>query len=690
MENVLIYIIQVNILLGFIYLGYVFLLKGLTFYKLNRVYFMVGTWYAVMFPFIDLNALFRQKMSISIPVVLDYVPFEAVEEPIRKFTLDSLLLGVVGIVGGVLLIKFLVRLLSLGRIHVYSKPSQWKDYLFRNVLFPIVPFSFFNKIYIHRAQHEEPELNDIFKHEDIHVKGLHTVDVLWFEMLLIGCWYNPFVWLMRKAVRQNLEFLTDQQVLDKGVDRQAYQYSLLHVTQQGAAVGISNHFNFKSLKKRIMMMNKKRSSKLELSKYAFLLPIVILTGASFTVSKAEAKITEVAELAKETSLDVLLPQKEVIDTDVLLKKLSTDTIKEYPLLSPDFNKEEVSKKNLHYVIDGKQVTLEEFLAFPRTDIYAVDIYKKADDIFRKIGVKNSEGLFVMTSKDATHERADLKGLQGKVQGISIASITDTTKGKMTNIMVTGSPMPENVLVIVDGVEMPKGDQLKRIDPNDIKSMTILKDKSAIAIYGEKGKDGVILITTKGKKIPSKDTTIVGNGVVLQGQLIPMEGEQVLALKNAKGTSLKEPLYVLDGKEASKDILSKLNPNDIESIHVLKDKSALGIYGEKGRDGVIVITTKAEAAKKKNLRLANKVEEVGDTIHTHSADVVSIIGEKNITVNPLYILDGKEISADTMKEIDPNTIESVTVWKNSKATEKYGEKGKDGVIEILLKKGKAEK
>ncbi|MFX5922293.1 M56 family metallopeptidase, partial [Acinetobacter baumannii] len=84
------------------------------------------------------------------------------------------------------------------------------NYFFKDVIFPIVPFSFFNKIYIHKAQHLDEELQDIFEHEHVHVKGLHTWDILLFEMLLIGCWYNPFVWLMRKAVRQNLEYLTDQ------------------------------------------------------------------------------------------------------------------------------------------------------------------------------------------------------------------------------------------------------------------------------------------------------------------------------------------------------------------------------------------------------------------------------------------------------------------------------------------------
>src|SRR5690606_1821447 len=134
----------------------------------------------------------------------------------------------------------------------------------------------------------------------------------------------------RKAVRQNLEYLTDQQVLDKGVDRQTYQYSLLHVTKQGASVGISNQFNFKTLKKRIMMMNKKRSSKLELSKYAFLLPVFILAGATFTLNKAEAKIETVVIKAAETNVSEIGHKlsENIIQQDTTKKKESTQQTEE--------------------------------------------------------------------------------------------------------------------------------------------------------------------------------------------------------------------------------------------------------------------------------------------------------------------------------------------------------------------------
>ncbi|MBL1410909.1 M56 family metallopeptidase [Sphingobacterium faecale] len=421
MESVLTYVLQVNLLLAIVFFGYVLLLRKLTFYKLNRVYLLIGGVYALVYPFLDITNWFRSNEVLSIDAVLEYVEYYLPEQGAAVFSVGHLLLIVLGIGTIVLLLKLSIQLLSLMRIHRHSKPSRWKDYFFRNVMFPIVPFSFFNKIYVHQEQHDSPELQDIFKHEDIHVKGLHTVDILLFEMLLIGCWYNPFVWLMRRAVRQNLEFLTDQQVLDKGVDRQTYQYSLLTVTKQGTAVGIGNQFNFKTLKRRIMMMNKRRSSKMELSKYAFLLPIVIFAGATFTVSKAEGKIEELVEHIKDIPVDVVLP---IVNKDTIIAQaggleLNADAV---PFL---VGTEDTTKRTanilLHngssakplYILDGNILpgSFDLNTVDPNT-IESISVFKGKDAISR-YGDWAKDGVIELKSK------ADKEAVGGERAGVGV-------------------------------------------------------------------------------------------------------------------------------------------------------------------------------------------------------------------------------------------------------------------------------
>ncbi len=188
MESLLTYILQVNLLLAMIYIGYTGLLKRLTFYTLNRAYFLIGGIFAFVYPFLDLRSLLLQR-GLDMGVVGEQISFYITKPEVQdRLTLAGLIEIVFMVGAAILLLKFLLQLMSLLRIHMHSTADQWRTYFFRNVLIPIVPFSFLNKIYVNKQQHLDAELHDIFKHEDIHVKGLHSVDILLFEMILVCCW----------------------------------------------------------------------------------------------------------------------------------------------------------------------------------------------------------------------------------------------------------------------------------------------------------------------------------------------------------------------------------------------------------------------------------------------------------------------------------------------------------------------
>ncbi len=550
MESLLTYIIQVNLLLGIIYLGYIGLLKGLTFYSLNRVYFLAGGMFAFVYPFMNLKSLFVQR-GLDMGVIGEQISFYMTEPEVQQQLTLGRLVEIVFMVGAVLLLlKFVFQLMSLLRIHLNSTSDQWRTYLFRNVLIPIVPFSFLNKIYVNKEQHLDAELKDIFKHEDIHVKGLHSLDILLFEMILVCCWYNPFVWLMRRAIRQNLEFLTDQQVLDKGIDKQTYQYSLLNVSKKGTSVGLSNQFNFKLLKRRIMMMNKKRSSKIELSKYAFLLPVFLLTGAAFTVSKAEGGIVNVVEKANETAVidlnrdlqvDVSLPAKMVSKVNKPLVELNTIELKKDTVKSKSgadtihFRTSMKFEKEPLYIVEGKEVNPTIMAAIPGSEIQSIDVIK--DNGKAIYGEKGKNGVILVTLKKKDSpaitnqtltftydkkedvgnavktvakgepsevvvtgykkEDANAPELKGKVQGVAVNGNSKqvTTIREPVRVRLGAVPGAKNPVFVVDG-DMKESSAINKIDPNTIQSVSVLKNQPATSLYGDRGKDGVIIITTQ--------------------------------------------------------------------------------------------------------------------------------------------------------------------------------------------------
>jgi hypothetical protein len=149
------------------------------------------------------------------------------------------------------------------------------------------PCSFGNNIFINPGLYDPETYQQILIHEKIHVSGRHTLDILVAEMAVVLQWFNPFIWLYRREVENNLEFLTDQSVLlHRGVERFAYQLSLLRVSAPHLPFSITNNYNQSLLKRRIVMMNSQRSPRLTVWKYFFLLPL--LTVLVFTLNKPAA------------------------------------------------------------------------------------------------------------------------------------------------------------------------------------------------------------------------------------------------------------------------------------------------------------------------------------------------------------------------------------------------------------------
>lgn len=144
-----------------------------------------------------------------------------------------------------------------------------------------------------------------------------------------------------------------------------------------------------------------------------------------------------------------------------------------------------------------------------------------------------------------------------------AQETKRSEKRMTAINSTDTKNQNQALIIVDGIKFSRKDSsniLDSIKPENIERMDVIKGEQAIVQYGEEGKDGVIVITTK---TPIK----------------------------------KEPLYIVDGVK-TKNIID-LDPNDIESINVLKGKASTSQYGDEGEAGVILITTKNLKKQMKN-------------------------------------------------------------------------------------------
>jgi beta-lactamase regulating signal transducer with metallopeptidase domain len=236
------------------------LLRKDTFYLWKRYYFLVALPLSFLFPFIDFSRLFTPVQAQTIQQITSHFPIN-VSGAEKGFVIQDSIPFVIMIGTVVLLIRIGIQLTSLWEIHKKSTSEKdFNDCKIRKMHTVTNPFSFFRTIYINPTIHNTDEMKAILNHEQIHVTQWHSVDIMLFEITCAICWYNPLVWLLKRAMRQNIEFYTDKQILKAGYDRRQYQQELLKVSQIPTYLKIVNNFNFNHLKKRITMMNKDRKS----------------------------------------------------------------------------------------------------------------------------------------------------------------------------------------------------------------------------------------------------------------------------------------------------------------------------------------------------------------------------------------------------------------------------------------------
>lgn len=281
------YLLKLSISLSVVYLFYHFVLQRMTFYNWNRWYLISYTILCFFIPFIDISFVLAENnwneanIVRWVPAIDNYqgnvsIATDATNS-LSAWKMISLLL-VAGMV--IMLIRLLIQLFSFKRMMGKAEFISDEGMKIYQVNEKIIPFSFGNSIFINRHLHSENELQEIILHEFVHVKQRHSIDIIWSEILCLLNWYNPFVWLIRKSIRQNLEFIADNKVLENGVDRKQYQYLLLKVIGNNH-FSIAQKFNFSSLKKRIAMMNKIKSARVNLLRFLFVLPLLAVILVSF-------------------------------------------------------------------------------------------------------------------------------------------------------------------------------------------------------------------------------------------------------------------------------------------------------------------------------------------------------------------------------------------------------------------------
>ena len=298
------YFLKINVAIALFYAFYRLFFHKDTFFHWRRTALLCFFGISLLYPLLNIQEWIKEQepmvamADLYATIILPEQIIEAPQETTANWQeLIPQILGFIYWTGVLLLaLRFLIQLGSIIRLHFLCPKSTIQGSRIHILKKGTGPFSFFHWIFIHPESHTESEISEIITHEETHARQYHSADVLVSEIMCTFCWFNPFVWLMIREVRGNLEYMADHRVLETGHDSKSYQYHLLGLAHHKAAANLSNSFNVLPLKNRIKMMNKRRTKEIGRTKYLMFLPLAALL---MIISNIEVVARTTKEFAKE-------------------------------------------------------------------------------------------------------------------------------------------------------------------------------------------------------------------------------------------------------------------------------------------------------------------------------------------------------------------------------------------------------
>ena len=569
MEALTLYLLKVNGVFTLLFLFYLLLLRRDTFYAAKRLYLLGIAICSVGFPLLHLAALIPQKESIQYVIILINNSLPVAQTSAQMHFSIMMIIGYLLLSGiAATCVSLIVKYVQLFRVIRRCSVAEING---KTVYVPqkeINPFSFRGKVYLNPALYSADELSKIMEHEHVHIEQKHELDLLLISIFQSFTWMNPLYYWFSASVRENVEFLADKKVLKTGNDPKAYQYALLKVAQT-TSMPLTQHFSISHLKKRIIMMNKKKTHALWSGKYLLVFPLLLATILLVNAGELKSAWTN-ADLSGESS-------------NLTATAAPSDSVKQIK----------------------KQV------------------------------------IVIHTDKDS----------------------------------IKGEP-----LIFIDGKKISKA-EMNDINPNTIKSINVWKDSMAVVKYGSEGKNGVILITMKSDG--EKNTVEVRNN----GNTKPSS-----SVAEAK-TNLQNAIIIIDGVYSSREVMGKISPSDIQSVSVLKEKNATDMYGDKGKDGVIVIATKKYLSSAKDSPVKDDVMNYIQKQSTKKIKSIKIEEKDNKVItkgisdkNAAIFIDGQLADVKALQRLDYSKIRVINTYPISNFPElaiKYNLR-KERIVQVFTK------
>jgi N-acetylmuramoyl-L-alanine amidase len=560
------------------------------------------------------------------------------------------------------------------------------------------PFSFFTKIFWNNNIDINTTAGQtIFKHEMAHVQQKHSWDKLFINICLVVFWLNPIFWLIKKELCIIHEFIADKLAIKDG-DTDIFARMILNTAYPKINFALTNHFFYSPIKRRLTMITKNKSPKVNYFSRIALLPITAIIVLAFSLKSTKPNSNTMLGKKIRVVLDAghggTDNGAKALD-GTLEKNLTLQLVKKVQELNTNTNIEIILTRDNDVFQNPKE----------KAGIAA----SKNPDLFISVHIdRTPDNKTNQESKMSVYVAQDsiLNSFKSKILAASVIEIFKADYG----ISVLRLPLQRKV-----GIHILKANNFPSVL---IEAGNITNDKDLTYLKSENGQTAFARNLLKA--IETYSTNAQGNISIPETQFIdtpPTNKAQAniektqpsfTKLYNLKmdiedeDKSIEDAFFIINNKEIEfKDLKNKSVHAKIATIYKKGNKEAVKKYGEKANKNIFVFEDAVIKDKSVEIKLKNAIKKstsfVADSIYFVDASEgqksLSPVAEMNIKTaaksslnnNTLYILNGKVADAKLFNTISPELIKTIQVIKGKEAITKYGEKAKEGAIEVTTKK-----
>ncbi|WP_231426772.1 M56 family metallopeptidase [Pedobacter sp. Leaf250] len=629
------YLLQVNLYLIVFYGFYKLLLDKETYFLLNRIYLVSAGVLSLSIPFIRLEWLTEQKAAQQ---VYTSVNWEAVLEKATivtdsntNFSWGNFLVYIycTGII--FCLCRLAYNLLSVKKLIKNAKAGS--------------AFSFFSKKVVDKNL---PSIDVIDIHEEAHIKQWHTADVLFFEIIGVLTWVNPIIYFYKKSIKNIHEFLADEHAAEFQGDKAEYAMLILSQSFGISPNRLTNGFFDKSLiKKRIFMLQKERSKKIAVMKYGFFIPLfaILIIFSSATVRKNEELISITNQIPLDKPIEmvreIIIPEpkfnpEKISTTEIIptTEKVDGNWNGFYNFMAKSIKYPSAAQKNnlqgntqIKFTLQNNKVTYVSSIldlgdGCDEEVMKALLSYRKFENLpngkytlkvgftlaGNKAAIKNKKAIIVPSYQKLSDINVVGYSLPAETEG----GIDDKPEKVFDFVSIEKQPeFPGGISKFYEylskSIKYPKLAQENNVQGKVFLSFIVEKDGSLSDVAITRGlgsgldEEAIRVLNgsprwnpgvTGGKPVRVKYNINVNFSMSNEAEAKKAVQIKGLSTSNVFRNAKFEGVVVLNGKESHNGFdFTKIDNREIQSVTVLKDAAATSLYGEKGKNGVLIITTK---------------------------------------------------------------------------------------------------